>query len=269
MKRLLVLISSVALLSLGFTTPALAAAPSNDTYAGRMAIDSLPFSTSLDTTDATTDADDAEANAECGAPFTDASVWFEMTAATDGAVFVDVSASNYSAGVIVVSGNPGAFAVESCGPEATVFYAVSGETYAILAFDDQEDSSGIGGDLQISVEAAPPPPTVVLTVDPNGRFDKGTGSATISGTISCSGDAFFAEVDVELTQNVGRFTITGYGYVYVDGSVCDGTAQPWSVEVLGSTGKFKGGKAAATASAYVCGNFDCAFDYAERMVRLR
>src|SRR5262245_26645668 len=49
-------------------SPASAAAPSNDVFGGAIAIGALPFNTSLDTTQATTDADDVSANTNCGAP---------------------------------------------------------------------------------------------------------------------------------------------------------------------------------------------------------
>jgi hypothetical protein len=63
---------ALALSSLGVSAPAaLAAPPSNDTFAGaRPDVSEL-----LDTTEATTDSDDAQLNATCGAPATDASVW--------------------------------------------------------------------------------------------------------------------------------------------------------------------------------------------------
>ena len=76
MKRAPILISIVALASMGLAAPVLAAAPGSDVYSGRTVIAAVPFSDSMDTTEATTDADDAEANAGCGAPATDASVWY-------------------------------------------------------------------------------------------------------------------------------------------------------------------------------------------------
>jgi len=268
MKRLVVLISVVALSSLAFAAPVLAVAPSNDTYAGRDVIGGLPFSDSVDTTDATTDADDVEANAGC-APATDASVWFELTATADAQLLVDVSASDYSAGVVVATGSPGSFVQQSCGPGAVGFFASSGETYAILAFDDQLDGAGNGGLLNITIDVAPPPPTVDVTVNPVGQFNKFTGSATISGTFSCSGEAFFTEIDVQLSQAVGRFTITGFGSLFSEAPVCDGTVEPWSVEVFGSNGKFKGGRAASVTFAFACGSFECGFDEEQRIIKLR
>jgi len=247
MKRPAILISLAAAASLAFATPALAApAPPNDTYGGRTLIGSLPFTQTLDTTKASTDATDTEANANCGSPATEASVWYALTASSDGAVIVDVSASTYSAGVIVVTGSPGSFSLITCGPGSVAFSTVSGETYALLAFDDQP-GAGNGGTLTISVDEAPPPPTVSLTVDPTGHFNKVTGSATVTGTVLCTGVADFTFIDVQLSQQVGRVaTVSGFGDT---GFTCDGTTQPWSVEVFPSTGLFKGGKAASVTVA--------------------
>jgi hypothetical protein len=266
MKRMPVSISLLMLFTMAFATPVLAAPPSNDTYAGRTVIGTLPFSESLDTTQATTDADDTELNAECGAPSTDASVWYELTPTTDLMVLVDVSSSDYPAGVLVGTGSPGSFAIVSCGPGATAFFAETGVTYAILVIDDQSDGGLNGGTLTISVAEAPPPPTIDVTVDPIGTFNPTAGSATISGTVVCSSDADFAFVDVELRQQVGRFVINGFGSIDV---FCDGTAQPWTLEVIGSNGQFKGGRAVAVTFAIACGAFDCGFDFEEQTVMLR
>lgn len=270
MKRLAVLISLVALSSLAFATPALAAQPSNDTYVGRTVIGSLPFSDTVETTDATSDADDVDINDNfCGAPATDASVWYELTATADAFLLVDVSASSYSAGVFVGTGSPGSFSPEACAPGGAAFLAVNGQTYTILAFDDQTDGSGNGGTLEITIDAAPPPPTVDVTVNPTGTFNKATGSATLSGTFSCTGEAVFTGIDVQLSQAVGRFTITGFGSLFSEAPVCDGTVQPWSVDVFGSNGKFKGGHAVAVTFAFACGTFECGFDEAQTTVKLR
>ena len=51
-----------------------AVAPGNDLYGGRTVVGAVPFTDSLDTTEATTDTD---LNVVCGAPATDASVWYE------------------------------------------------------------------------------------------------------------------------------------------------------------------------------------------------
>ncbi|HEV8488493.1 MAG TPA: DUF6299 family protein [Candidatus Limnocylindrales bacterium] len=265
MKRFGILTSLVMASSLAFAAPVLAAAPANDTYAGRTLIGSIPFSESIDTTEATTDADDVEANAPCGAPATEASVWYEVTAAADGGLVVDVSASGYPAGVIVVTGTPGGFSLVTCGPFAVAFETTAGQTYSILAFDFEPGGTN-GGTLSITVQEIPPPPVVDVTVDPYGTFNSITGSATITGTVTCTGTADFAFIDVQLRQTVGRFTVSGFGFIEF---TCDGTTQPWSVEVSPDNGLFKGGRSVAVTFALACGPFACGEDFEEHIVRLR
>jgi hypothetical protein len=265
MKRAAFLTSIVALLSLSLAAPVLAAAPSNDAYADRELIGSLPFSASVDTTEATSDADDAEANAGCGAPAIEASVWYEITAAADGGLVVDVSGSTYAAGVIVATGSPGSLAIVACGPFGVAFGTAAGETYAILAFDFEAGATN-GGTLNITVDELPPPPVVDVTVDPVGQFNPRTGSATITGAVTCTGAAEFAYLEVQLRQTVGRFTITGFGFSEFP---CDGTTQPWSVEVFADNGLFKGGRAVSITFAIACGISDCGVDFEERTVMLR
>lgn len=266
MKRVAATISALMVFTMAFAAPVLAAAPSNDLYSGRTVIAALPFSETLDTTEATTDADDTELNTNCGAPSTDASVWYELTPTSDVLVLVDVSGSDYPAGVLVGTGSPGSFEIVSCGPGGAGFFAETGVTYAILVIDDQSDGAGNGGTLNITVDEAPPPPSIDVTVDPIGRFNPTTGSATISGTVVCSSDADFAFVDVELRQQVGRFVVSGFGGIDV---FCDGTEQPWSLEVIGQNGLFKGGRAVAVTFAIACGVFDCGQDFEQQTVQLR
>jgi Family of unknown function (DUF6299) len=281
MKRLAVPLSLIVAATLAFATPALAAVPTNDTYADRTVIGSLPFSDSVDTTAATTDADDVAMNASCGFPATDASVWYEFTAPVDETIVIDASTSTYSVGIIVATGSPASFNNVACGsffgggapqPKATggpvVFSAVNGQTYAILAFDTQFDGDGLdGGTLNISVELAPPPPVVTLTVDASGHFNKVTGSATVTGTVVCTGAANFAFVEVQLSQKVGRIaTVTGFGQTDF---TCDGTTQHWSAEVIPFSGLFKGGIALAVTAAIACGPVQCGESDVTRSVRLR
>src|SRR5687767_8889813 len=127
--------SLVLALAITFTGAghALAAPPANDTFTGATLV-SVGFSEVLDTTEATTDSDDAQLNTICGAPATDASVWYALEG-TDIGVIVDVSQSDYSAGVAVGVGTQGNLQLVTCGPGAVVFFAAAGETYYVLAFD--------------------------------------------------------------------------------------------------------------------------------------
>jgi hypothetical protein len=246
--------------------PAFAAAPANDTAGGAVAV-TLGFSQTLDTTEATTDADDAQANTDCGAPATDASVWYTYTAAADGGVIVDVSGSDYSAGIIVATGTPGSLALVNCGPGTVGFSAASGETYYVLAFDDQQDGSAAnGGTLQISLTEAPPSPSVEVTVDPTGTANK-DGTATLTGTYTCTnGD--FIDVFGDVTQAVGRFAIHGFFEVFDEGT-CDGTTHSWTAIVVPDNGKFAGGKAVSVTFADACGPFECSEGFTQQTVKLR
>ncbi len=255
----------VALIAVSLSAGAvLAAPPSNDTYASAIAITTIPFSDTVDTTEATTDGLDEELNAQCGAPATDASVWYTLTAPADTQILVDASGSDYSTGVLVATGSPGGFEVIACGPQAVSFSAAAGVSYTLLIFDAQEDGGGNGGNLQLVVGEAPPPPEVDVAVDA-GSFDPRAGTATVTGTVTCSvGTGAF--ISVQLSQRVGRFIIRGFGDTFVE---CDGTAQRWTAEVFGETGVFRGGRARVQVFAETCSQFDCSFDSAEADIRLK
>jgi len=265
MKRMLFLVTIVALLTVGTATPVLAAPPDNDSYAGRAIIGSVPFAQSVDTTEATTDADDTEALAGCPAPAIEASVWYEITAVADGVLVVDVSSSTYAAGVIVATGNPGSLAIVACNAFSVAFGTAAGETYAILAFDF-EAGAGNGGTLNITVDELPPPPSIELTVDRTGHFNAKTGSATVTGVITCIGGDAPGKIGVGLTQAIGRFKFTGEGGAEF---ACDGTTQRWLAEVSSNTGKFAGGKAVVSVFAFACGPGGCSEDRVELAVTLR
>ena len=257
---------ALALSALGISAPAaLAAAPSNDLFAGATPA-AIGFSEVLDTTEATTDGDDAQLNTNCGAPATDASVWYAL-AGSDTGVVVDVSESDYSAGVLVGVGSQGSLDIVACAPGAVGFFAAAGTTYYVLAIDDQLDGGGNGGSLSISFNEAPPPPIVDITVDRFGTVNARTGVATVSGTYTCTnGD--FIDVFVEAHQSVGRFTISGFGGFF-DAGTCDGAPHTWSAEVFPQNGKFAGGKTLTLNFGTSCGVFECGFGFVEQTVQLR
>lgn len=254
------------LLGLLAAGPAYAAPPSNDVFAGALTIGSIPASVTQDVTEATTDGNDADANADCGAPALDASVWYAVTPAADTALLVDVTDSSYPAGVLVVTGAPGNFQLVTCGPGAVAFEALAGVTYYLLIIDDQSDGAGNGGTLRLTVAEAPPPPELTVTVNERARFNPRTGSATVSGTITCVGDVDFTFVDVQLEQAVGRGEVVGFGSLDVD---CDGSVQPWSIEIFPTFGKkFAGGKSATFTFAVSCGPVFCSEYANEQQVQL-
>ena len=194
---------AIALGAFWVLTPSvLAAAPANDTIGGATPV-SLGYSELLDTTEATTDSDDVQLNLSCGAPATDASVWYAFTTSNDAQVVVDVSQSNYSAGILVGVGVPGNLQTIACGPFTVTFSASAGTTYYVLAFDF--DGSGNGGMLSISFNYIQPPA--------NDDFDNATtitalpftDSINTSGATSAADDptdcyGTYASVWYELTS---------------------------------------------------------------------
>jgi Family of unknown function (DUF6299) len=265
-KIKLLAVLALALSVLAVSAPAaLAASPTNDTFAGAAPV-AIGFSEVLDTTSATTDGDDAQLNASCGAPATDASVWYALDG-TDTGVVVDASQSNYSAGVLVGVGSQGNLQTVACGPGAVTFFAAAGTTYYVLAIDDQNDGGGNGGLLSISFNAVPPPPTVDITVNRFGTVNARSGVATISGTYTCTNGDFIA-ASVDARQNVGRFTILGSGSFF-DFGTCDGASHTWAADVFPQNGKFAGGKTLTVTFAISCGPFECGVGFVEQKVQLR
>ncbi len=259
----------LAIGGLGVSAPAaLAAPPNNDTFAGATQV-TLGFSDVLDTTQATTDSDDAQLAPSCGGLATDASVWYAFTAGSDTKVVVDVQQSNYSAGVMVGVGTEGNLQLVTCGPGGASFFAAAGTTYYVLAIDDQFDGGGNGGSLSISFNEAPPPPTVDFTVNRFGTVNSRTGVATISGTYTCTnGD--FIDVFGNVSQNVGRFFTIFGSFEFFDFGTCDGAPHTWAADAFPQSGKFGGGKTITGTEAQSCGSFDCSLSgFAEQTVQLR
>jgi len=258
---------ALAFSAFGVSAPAaLAAPPNNDTFTGATPA-SIGFSEALDTSEATTDSDDAQLNANCGAPATDASVWYAFTPTSDTVVVVDVSQSNYSAGVLVGEGSQGNLQLVTCGPGAVAFFAFAGTTYSVLAIDDQFDGGGNGGLLSISFSEILTPTLDEFTVNRFGTVNVRTGVATISGTYTCT-NADIIQTFVDARQNVGRFSILGSG-AFFDFGTCNGTSHTWAADIFPQNGKFAGGKAMTVTVGFACGPIECAFGYVEQKVQLR
>lgn len=238
--KLLARLALVLVALAAFAAPALAAAPNNDTFASAKVV-ALDFSETLDTTQATTDSDDAQVNQTCGAPATDASVWYAIDG-DGGGVKIDVGASTYSAGVIVATGTAGNLTTLTCGPSFAVFKTEAGTRYYVLAFDDQGDGSGNGGALDIQIQHAFVP-DVDFSMNRYGTFDPRSGTATVSGSYTCSAGAEF-DIFVDASQKVGRASVTGSGFFE---GLCDDASHPWTAVVTPDNGKFAGGKLQTSA----------------------
>jgi hypothetical protein len=238
--KLLARLALVPIALAAFASPALAAAPSNDTLTGAKLV-TIGFSEIIDTTQATTNSDDARLLKSCPAPATDASVWYTIVG--DGTkVAVDVGDSDYSTGVIVATLSHGKLQTVTCASGVVSFDAQAGTQYYVLAFDDQSDGGGNGGSLTITFSVSRFP-DVDFSVDSYGKLDTSGGSATISGSYTCTAGASF-EIFVDATQRQGRSSVGGSGDFQ---GQCDGTPQRWTVVVEPGSGKFTDAKLQTTS----------------------
>ena len=118
-----------------------------------------------------------------------------------------------------------------------------------------------GGTLRISVVA----PEYRVAVDHDATVARASGSATVSGTLTCSIGAS-AGVAVTLSQRVNGMTVSGQGF---ETFVCAATGdRTWSVQIAPSGGAFKPGAADVSVEAYDCPGA-CVFRTVERRIVLR
>jgi hypothetical protein len=253
-------------LLLAAAVPVLASAPDNDDFDEATPITSLPFSDAVDTTEATQASDDPEC---AGAGPT---VWYALTLGENAFVEINTFGSSYDTTLSAYVGERGDLQQIACNDDAAgslqsrIRIAVeAGTTIFIMA---GAFASGPGGELILNALETEPftPIAIELTVDPIGQVDARTGTAWLTGTVSCSG-AEFVDLFGSLEQRAGRFIIHGFGFDFLP---CDGTT-PFELEIRGETGLFAGGRAHAFVEAVACTDDfeDCAFDSVELDVHLR
>jgi hypothetical protein len=256
-----------------FGAMASAAPPSNDTQAGAVPIGPLPFTYEQSTAEATVDSGEDSARNFCldlGAPKFEHAVWFRADVAPGAteSVVVDVTGSDYSAGIAVLVDTGSGLGVLDCAPGV---YLSPGPppagTYYLVIFGDGLWTDETSGTLRLVVDEAPPPPTVELTLNKTGTADR-AGGATISGTVTCTGDdAVLFAVEGQVTQTVGRLIISSYFFQSLE-TPCDGSTTRWTAYAPATNGKFAGGRAVTVSIAYGCDLYQCGFGYVEGVVKL-
>jgi hypothetical protein len=263
---------ALGLMSLGVVSSGgavLAAPPGNDDVGNATEITSLPFSDTVDTTDATTTPEEAALNDFCGAPEMEHTVWYTATIDADGFALIDVTDSNYSAGIVVLEGSPGALMPVDCAAGTVAGAVEAGEQLYFMIFGDglTEETSG---SLQVEVRAAVPPPEIDVTIDQVAYVDR-DGVATLTGTVTCTADndeGTVFDVSGFVNQRVGRGSVDGFFFAELELS-CDGTTTSWSALAFPEGGRFAGGKAATVTFAFGCGPDLCSDGYLEATVQMR
>lgn len=262
MRRTTVTVLAALALVGASAAPALAAPPGNDIARRAIPVE-VPQQLRQDTTEATTDAQDAVVNTYCGAPATDASVWYTYTPDVNRVLVIDMSRSDYTAGALVTTG--GALGLVGCGPITVLVELQAGVTYYIVAFDDQTDGGGNGGNLVISFVDGGGSPVVDLQINGNGRVDS-QGNAQIKGTYTCTNSGRI-ELSGELLQ-LRAVAVRG-SFSFVDQDTCDGVRRTWRATIEPTSGRFTTGEALVTSFGFACGRFLCAEGYDERVIQLR
>jgi hypothetical protein len=249
MRRFLLVLCVLVVAVVGNPQAALAAPPSNDDISGATVFTGLPFTDSVDTTEATYAATDAG----CGL----ATVWYEFTPTESGVVELHTVGSTYDTTLALYTGDPSAPTLLQCNDDSVygllsqiVAEVVAGETYYISAGtccgSAEPGTVGPGGNLVFTAQAAPPPVTEVsLTVDPQARVTR-DGVVTVSGTVTCDQPAS-GHVSVSVEQRFTRMLAQGSSFASVE---CSPTPTDWSVQLGSYTGVIFGpGRATLTANA--------------------
>jgi hypothetical protein len=248
------------LTTLLLAAPAAAAVPGNDLPGGAIALpDTFPQSISQDTTEATVSSDDLG----CGAGGLDqASVWYTLSPASSVELLVIADASSYLVGINVFAVAPTNDNLIACFGGSSQLALEGGVTYYFM-FADVDGEAPNGGQLDVSIEIAPPPIEIELTVDPTGRVTR-SGEATITGTATCSAEASL-DVGGSIQQSVGRFSIHGSGFAHMS---CGPEPTTWSVPMVGMNGRLGNGRATVAIFAFACGANSCSEVAIEATVRL-
>ena len=229
--------------------------PPNDDFNQATAVPAAPFTQTQSVAGATVAFEDPFCVSQ------NQTVWFAFTPTRNMLLEANTAGSDYDTTLGVYTGARGALNQIGCNDDSngtlqsTVrFDAVAGVTYY---FEVSAFSPFTLGNLVFNLVLVPAPTPLVITpsVTKFGTIDPTTGAATISGSISCTKQAFVT-LSGQLKQTHGNTPITGFFSVFVP---CDGIT-PWSTTIQTaaalfhgrSVALFTGGKAdvSATATAF-------------------
>jgi hypothetical protein len=226
-----------------------AGAPPNDKPGGAITLH-VGDKVTQDTTTATTDDQDATLNESCGAPTTNASVWYKFTTRRDRNLLLDMRASDYSGGFLVFQGAPTPDSLVTCGETAVGLRAAAGTTYTVMVISDTDT---VGGNLVLSLRRPPPPPKMKVSLAPRGLAYKG-GAARLHGTYSCRHARGDSGIFGKVSQRVGRMKIPAR---FTHAVLCNGKKHHWSARAVSQTGVYDRGPAHVRLGGFACGMFSC------------
>lgn len=220
---------------------ALAAVPGNDDFGSATSIGGLPFSDSLNTADATTQAEDP---LDCiGAAH---SVWYTFTSAVDVSIGVDTFGSDFDTVLSAYTGSRGSLTQIACRDDSNglqshiKWQATAGTIYHVMVSGYGSGSEGDSGNLVLHASAEPLF-TFVVSVSGSGSVDETTGVATIGGTVECSipGNVYSGS-RYRLRQVVGDAEVRGLLFVSI---ACGPEPSTWEATAVPRDGQFVRGRA--------------------------
>lgn len=258
MRRPTVALLGALTLVVAVTGPVAAAPPGNDTLSTATEVtEPLPFVDIIDTSEATADLTDGG----CGGPDDLATVWYSFTPTASADYLATGVGSDYLTGANVFLNTAEGLELIACAQPGAVFFGEAGQTYLIMVAACCEGVNG--GLLTFTLDLAPPPLQIVLSIDPTATLDRSTGAVTVTGSVSCDREAFVG-IEGSLRQRAGRLFIDAFFFTEVS---CSPEGAAWSAEALPSNGVFSGGKATVSAFAF---SFDGdGFADASAQVRIR
>ena len=262
MKRHVLLkpVLSVSLvLSLGLLQFSMALAqPTNDDFDGATEV-TLPFTDTINTTEATTAEDDPSPTCV----ETSSTVWYAFTPTATMTIDANTFGSDYDTILAVFTGTRGALTEIACNDDAdslqskVVFEAEAGNTYYFMIGTFGFGDEPFERNLVFNV-AESNVPALMIDLSINFAYvDPRTGEVTVGGVVTCpqidddSSSDFSVEVfiDIFLEQSVGRiFTIQGFSFMSIQD--CVGETDWVSESFRASSGIFKPGKGRVTVSAF-------------------
>ncbi|MGD0921458.1 MAG: choice-of-anchor D domain-containing protein, partial [Terriglobia bacterium] len=188
--------------------------PPNDNWVNAAVVDSLPYTSIVDTTQATTELTDPSPGCGYGNGH---SVWYVFTPASNGTVTANTFGSNYDTILSAFTGAPGAFTWQACNDDYAGFQSqISfGVTAGVMySFMVTSYGSGNGGSLVFNLSFIPAGPYVSLspTTLPFGNQVVNTTSAAQTVTVTNVGNADLVVSGVSLTGSMpGDFAIVSDG----------------------------------------------------------
>jgi hypothetical protein len=246
--------------------PAHAAPPGNDDLDDAVVVPGVPYTDTVDTTEATY----VEGDSDCGI----ATVWYTFTPETDGTYVFDTIGSDFDTTLAVSEGSPGDLSLLACNDDffglqsGVVIDLEQGTTYYIEAgtcCSGDVDQVGPGGTLVFNVGYPPDALDVELTIDPVVTLGVERGTATLTGTVTCSNEGS-GYVTGTLRQRQGLNIARGDFYVEF---TCGPTPTTWSTTVDTGNRALVPKRAQVEAYAGACDGFTCDEATVSSTVRVR